>query len=100
MSFTPKPTTSTEYFSFDFSAMLGVGETIASASYTLTLSAGTGTSGSPLAVSGSVTINGAIVSQLLTGGQGNAIYLVTCNVVTSLGQTLSLWSDLQVVAPS
>jgi len=99
MGFDKKITLTTELFNFDFSALLASGETINSAPVTATVVAGSGQPGTPLTTSGQPSINNGVVSQLIAGGQPGTVYLLTCLATTNLGQTLVLYSELQVVAP-
>lgn len=82
------PVGATQPIVFDFTDTLAQGETISSA--TVTLSVYSGTDGAPSGnKSGSTTISGALVSQKIkpvSGALGN-IYQVLCDAVTSLSNT-------------
>jgi hypothetical protein len=100
MGFSSKSSGSTELFAADFTAQLSPGETIISASVTISTVAGSSSAGSPLAASGSPIIAAGVVSTMLVAGQQGSIALVLFSATTSLGQVLQLWSDLLIVAPS
>lgn len=74
---------------FDFTSWLAAGETLLTAVCTATVYSGTDASPSSL-ISGSASISGAKVTQLITGGVEGVVYDLLCTVTTSLGQTLQL----------
>lgn len=81
---------------FDFTPVLAAGETISTA--TIFSWVYTGVDSNPISIiSGSPIVSGSVVKQLFTGGQIGTIYGVNCQVVTSLGQTISLPAYLAVV---
>lgn len=80
---------------FDFTSILGAGETIISV--TIGVNVYTGADSNPSAmISGPATINGSVVLQLFTGGQFGTIYGLRCAVTTSLGQGITLIGYLYV----
>lgn len=91
-----KLTGTTLNFPVDFISRLGVGETISSASVTMSVYSGTDPSPQSM-VSGSATISGSVVTQLFTGGVLGVIYEALYGVVTSLGQTPEIPAYLVVI---
>lgn len=83
----PKLTGETKLYTFDFTSELAVGETISTKAVTAAVYSGTDASPSSI-VSGSATSSGAIVTQAITGGTLGVIYELTCQITTSLSQTL------------
>ncbi len=81
---------------FDFENQLASSETISTASVTATVYSGTDASPSAI-VSGSASISGAQVTQKIVDGTEGVVYLLTCTVTTSAGQTLSLGGFLPVI---
>ena len=86
----------TKNYTWDFTSSLGASETISAAVCTASVYSGTDASPSSL-LSGSASISGQTVSQLLTAGTLGVIYEVLCTITTSLGQTLQLSSYVAVV---
>lgn len=81
---------------WNFLSLLGVSETISSA--TVTASVYSGVDANPSAmISGSATISGAVVSQKIVGGVVGVIYELLCAAVTSAGQTLELAGYFAVI---
>lgn len=81
---------------FDFISQLKPAETITSASVACTV--WTGIDSSPQSmVSGSASISGTEVTQLIIGGIAGNIYRLNCTAITSLGQHLVLTGYLPVV---
>ncbi|PUA17275.1 hypothetical protein [Glaciimonas sp. PCH181] len=87
--FTPKRVGETEIFSVDYAALLGIGETITSATWTNNVRVGADPSPGAM-IQGVASISGSIVSQRLTGGIGWVRYSPICTAVTSTGQTIIL----------
>jgi hypothetical protein len=82
--------------SFDMISMLEVGETISGA--TVDAAVASGIDASPSAViSGSATITGQIVTQLVTGGVIGVTYILSCVITTSLGATKIMRGYLAVI---
>ena len=81
---------------FDFTSALSASETISTASVAATVYSGTDTSPSSV-VSGTATISGQTVTQKVTGGVLGVVYLLTCTITTSLGQTVRLGAFLGIV---
>lgn len=84
---------------FDFLGDLAIGETLSTAAVTASVFSGTDASPSSL-VSGSASISGTVVTQLLSalaGGVLGVVYELLCTVTTSAGQTLKQAGYLSVV---
>lgn len=81
---------------FDFTSRLAAGETISTAVTTATVYSGTDASPSSI-ISGSATISGQKVTQLVTAGTLGVTYLLLCSITTSAGQALQLSGYLVVV---
>ncbi len=82
---------------FDFTSQLGVGETISTAS--MSTDVYTGGETVPSLTLGTPSISGNVVTSLAGAGLLGTIYGVTCQITTSLGQTLRQWGYL-TLAPS
>lgn len=85
--FLPKVATDTRNCDFDFAGEMSYGETIDTNVVTATVWSGTDASPSSL-ISGVPSSTGGVVTQAITGGVTGVIYELTCEVTTSLGQTL------------
>ena len=96
-SFEPKTVAGDRTLTFDFGTLLASGETISSASVVGSLYSGADTSPSSI-ISGSASISGTQVSQLVIDGEVGTAYLLTCTVVTSSGQSLVRTGLLVVIA--
>lgn len=95
IQFAPKLSGSTEQEIFDFISRLAIGETISSA--TVTASVYTGVDASPSAIlSGSASISGTQVTQMVTAGVVGVIYQLSCAATTSAGKILLLQGLLAV----
>jgi len=81
---------------FDFTSRLGLSETISTAVTTATTYSGTDATPSAL-ISGSATISGKTVTQKITAGTLGVVYLLKCEITTSLSQTLDLMAFLPVI---
>ena len=81
---------------FDFASKLALAETISTATTTATVYSGTDATPSSV-ISGSASISGTQVSQKLTDGTVGVIYIITCAITTSAGQSLRLNAFLAVV---
>lgn len=90
-----KLSTETQNIQFDFTSMLAVSETISSQAVVCTVYSGTDASPSSV-ISGAATASGPRVSQLVTAGTVGVIYLLTCTVTTSAGQTLQITAKLAI----
>lgn len=92
---------STVTYYFDFTPSLATGETIVSASWTCTTAADSQVqdASAPFRVSGSATVNGAVVGQKFTGYLSGVKYLVEATAVTSLGNTITCWSHFYCDSP-
>ena len=95
-TFSSKDPNETELFVFDFLDLLNPGETITGAAVTVTVSVGT--DGVPSAMlSGSASISGTQVSQMITGGITGNTYHLECAITTSLGQELVTCGLLPII---
>jgi len=83
---------------FSFSIDLAIGETISSASITAAVYSGTDAAPSAL-ISGSASISGGEVTQIIIGGVEGVVYLLVCLVGTNLGSTLTRTGYL-AIAPA
>jgi hypothetical protein len=81
---------------FDFASRLSLGETISSASTVATTYSGTDASPSGI-ISGSASISGSKVTQVVTAGTLGVTYLLVCTANTSAGQVLQIAAFLPVV---
>jgi len=95
--FQSKTTDETKQLTFDYSSDLGAGETITSTAVSCSVWSGTDPSPTSL-VSGSATISGSLVLQLITGGLAGVIYFVRCLATTNAGQVLPKGGYLAVLA--
>lgn len=86
--------------SFDMSNELGVGETITSVTFSLTVPIySVGVDASPSShLHGSPSFTGAVVSQQLSGCVVGVTYVLTATVNTSAGQILQRYSDITCAA--
>lgn len=98
ISFDPKPVGVTALYQFNFIDQLDVGEEIDSAIVTCTVYSGTDAAPEDM-ISGSATISGTTVSQMITAGTEGVVYYLTCTAVTDDGKTLQLIGFLAVVPP-
>jgi hypothetical protein len=80
---------------FDYTLQLADGETLATASVTVTTELGTDATPAAM-LSGTAIINGAKVTQWLIGGVNGVLYHLRCSVTTSAGATLVLAALMQV----
>lgn len=92
----PKHASETLSLVFNFASQLSVGETISSA--TASCSVYSGMDASPSSVlSGSATVSGAQVTQLVTGGTAGVTYAITIAATTSASEIISLLGYLVVL---
>ena len=87
-----------EVFTFDFVNDLPASDTIASASVTLAASVGSDPQASSRLVNAAQT-SGTQVLQRIGGCLGGVVYLVSATVLTTQGNTLTLWAHLPCQAP-
>lgn len=87
----------TELFSADFARLLASGETISTGSCKVCLATDPSEADIAAMKSGSATVSGAKVTQLITGGTSGVTYTIIFEAVTSAGQTLQVTRDLPVV---
>jgi len=92
----PKYVGETRAVVWDFTSQLSAGETISTAPTTASVYSGTDATPSGI-ISGSPTINGALVSQLITAGLQGNIYELLCTATTSASQVLQLSGFLAVL---
>ena len=97
-SFSYKLTTENEQFTFDFSNLLGVGETIGSASMVVEVKEGTDANPSAI-LSGTPAISGTRVAQRIFGGVDGVTYRLELSVTTSATNVYTAVADLPVIAP-
>ena len=96
--FAPKVARDTEIFSADYSAAkMQSGDMIISASWHSTCIKGNDPNPS-LMIQGSSTITGVVVNQMITGGVPNSTYILECVANTKLGETITLYGELTIVA--
>ncbi len=81
---------------FDFTSRLALAETISTAVVTAIVYSGTDASPSAI-VSGSASISGKKVTQAITAGTLGVVYLLKCEITTSLSQTLDLQAFLPII---
>ena len=94
--FAGKASSETVNETFDFTSRLATAETLSTASVTANTYSGTDASPSAI-ISGSSTISGKTVTQLVTAGTEGVTYKLICTATTSLGQTLQLFAFLTIV---
>jgi hypothetical protein len=97
--FAPKLLNDVKTYTFDFSSLLGLGESISTATCTSVVYSGTDPSPSSL-INGAAVVNSPLVSQSLTGGTLGVIYEVACIATTTgaaLPQTLNITGFLVVL---
>jgi hypothetical protein len=81
---------------WNFISLLGVSETISSATVTATVYSGVDAAPGSM-ISGAATISGSVVSQKIVGGVVGVVYELLCAAVTSAGQTLQLAGYFAVI---
>lgn len=91
----PKRQGEVKLYSWDFSSLLAVGETISSQSVTASVYSGTDASPSSI-INGAATLSGNVVSQSITAGTVGVTYTLKCQITTSSSQTLQLTSFLTI----
>lgn len=98
MDFDPMDPGETEILNFDFSNQLAPGETLASASWEITVASISPVSdpspASRLNGPAMVRQGGTIVYQKVSGPQAGVIYSMRALTATSQGNSLSLWAHL------
>ncbi len=93
MNFTDKDPGETVRLGIDFADLLATGETISTATAAIRTAAGVTVAAM---LSGSASIDGSRVRQLVTGGTTGMSYKLSFTVTTSTGQTLIEGADLRV----
>ena len=86
-SFDPKRVDEDWVVTFDFVQRLGPNETISTATYTATTFSGTDASPGDI-ISGSATVTGSKVTQLIINGLDGVTYQLQCEITTSNSQRL------------
>lgn len=94
-TFPAKTVGASKLYDFDFTSQLGAGETISTQSVQAAVYTGNDPTPQNI-ISGSATVSGAVVSQLITAGVVGTIYSLLCTITTSLGQTLQLQGFLAI----
>lgn len=94
--FPPKQDSATIPLVFDFLSQLESTETISSHVCDCVVEVGTDANPENV-LSGSTSVEGKQVTQLITGGVVGAIYRVSCDIVTSLGQHLTMYGRVAVL---
>ena len=89
-NFRPKRVAETEVFTCDFGLLLSPGETIVSATWTVSVWNGIDNNAMSMIVGASNIVGGTKSCQLIGLGQSNVIYAPICTAVTTLGQVLIL----------
>jgi hypothetical protein len=84
------------FYLFEFLSELQVGVSLVSAGVTCLLWSGTDASPSSM-VSGSATIDGTTVRQMIVGGVEGNIYTLVAAALTSDGQTVRVTGQLAIV---
>lgn len=97
--FQPSDTGESESYTFDFSNDFATSETISSATWSISVVSGTDASASSRLV-GSPSNTSTKSSQRVTGLQDGVTYLLRAVVITSAGNTISLYSHVAASAPS
>jgi hypothetical protein len=83
---------------FSFAIDLAIGETLGTASVTAAVYSGTDASPSAI-ISGSASISGGEVTQIIENGVEGVVYILVCLVTTSAGETLTRTGYL-AIAPA
>ena len=102
--FDPSDSGEAEFYKFDYTAILGLSETIASAVWTCSVVTGTDPaaashiSGSASVIPGKYGAASAATQQLVSGLVPGVQYRLQSMATTSLGQSLSLWSHVSCAA--
>lgn len=97
-TFSYKLTTENELFFFDFSQVLAVGETLSTATCTVSVISGTDPSPSSIK-SGSMVLTPTQASQRILGGIASVTYRLVVTVTTSASNTYTTVGDLPVYSP-
>jgi len=87
----PKDPIEKEYFSFEFAALLGVGETIMSGSAVWSIVVLKGADpASESMLSGTPVYQGSKILHLIADGVNGVLYCISCKITTSADQELRL----------
>lgn len=95
-TFTAKDPGEAIYYGIDFAALLGVGETISSATASMRVTRGTDATPAAM-LSGAAIIDGANVKQLIVGGTAGNVYQFGISIITNAGQTFVEAAPLQII---
>lgn len=98
-SFSPKLTTESELFSFDFSQVLASGESISTASCSIVVVTGTDLTPNTLLISTAV-ISSPQAAQRVAAGVANVTYRLIMTITTSAGNTYTGLGDFTVLDPT
>ena len=91
--FSPADPTEISVYSFDFTAALGIGETIGTAVWTIKAVVGTDATPANRLI-GTSSTTGSVVSQKIGTLIQNVLYEVLCTITTSQNQTLNLYANV------
>ena len=95
--FSPKDPREIISYSFDFTALLSVGETFSAAFTSIAFYSGPDPTDVSILLVGSPLISNNVVSQLVSGGVSMNTYELTVSLETTLGQTLYLCGLVPVI---
>ena len=95
--FPSKALLSNIFVDFDFLSALTTGETITGASVLASVFSGTDPTPQNIVV-GAATVDGSIVTQEITGGIQGVLYLLNCQIVTSLANIKILQGNLAILS--
>lgn len=91
-----KSADATLLYQWDFTSLLQPSETISNAFFSVSVYSGDDDFPSDI-LSGSPSISGSVVSQLITGGVLGTVYSVDCNALTSLSQDIIISSFVSII---
>lgn len=86
----------TEIFTFNFTSKLATSEIIITSDVIVSVDFGADASCADLLI-GDSFISGSKIGQLITGGVLGTVYLLTCEITTSLSQTLILSGTVEII---
>lgn len=89
----------TSTFSFDFAAMLGMGETISTSDWSIAALTGVDQAAASRLL-GAPQISGTQVLQKIGTAIAGETYRITATITTSASQTLTLYANCKCQAPS
>lgn len=97
MSFSEKKAGESVLLGFDMVRLLGAGESIVSASFSVAVLRGVDTD-TTLMKSGSAVVSGTLVKQRIQGGVAGCYYIIEVAATTSSGNTYIERGTLEVIA--